>query len=710
MIYRCKGKISTPHEGIMSGNGTLGVLAFGEDRLSFSVDRADLWDERMPKEFADKNFNYPYLSECLKNNMKEAERLFDGCYNHSYPTKLNAGSIIFSKEVSGEDEFVLNTENAVFTYLSGNEKVRGYVDAYKNVIVAEIPRGYSFEYLPAAYLARPLNERGLDYPQATIYNDGDFFIARQKTYDKNEFGVIVYRKNDGEKSSLYISVYKNRELKKCKKTVVDYAANKEKNYTEHLGFWKNYYATSSVNTCDEGVNELYEKGRYFFGCNSKGNTPMTLQGIWTLNDGNPPPWKSDFHNDVNVQMTYDAYLKTGNYAEGLILVDFLHRNKKAFARFAKRFMKTEGLLIPGVMSRNCSALGGWPQYAMSPAVSIWAIKPFYDVYEHFGDKTFLKKEAYPFFRDTEKCVSRYLSLNDEGYYELDFHSSPEYYENGAESVFSKQTNFELTMLKFLYGTLISFCEELKIDNDRYKKVFEKLAPYYCNDNEELKISEDKDYVFSHRHFSHMLMYKNFGLINPVEEKARLLKDVELLENKGYGNWVGFSFVEAAGLYAYAGDGENAYRHLKIFEDAFVYPNGFHMNFDYKKKGYSNLQGKVLTLEANVGYVRALCDMCLRETCGVITVFPAIPEEFKAKGASFRDLRISGDGKVSALYDGGALSFKIVLKKPKTVKLYNNFKDFPILVVDGSVCECAQRKGEIITVKAEKEIRYETRND
>jgi alpha-L-fucosidase 2 len=31
---------------------------------------------------------------------------------------------------------------------------------------------------------------------------------------------------------------------------------------------------------------------------------MPLQGVWTADAGGLPPWKGDYHNDLNTQMTY----------------------------------------------------------------------------------------------------------------------------------------------------------------------------------------------------------------------------------------------------------------------------------------------------------------------------------------------------------------------------------------------------------------------
>lgn len=49
MIYSSKGQIKTSHEGIMIGNGKLGALIYGTNNLIISLDKIDLWDNRLQK-------------------------------------------------------------------------------------------------------------------------------------------------------------------------------------------------------------------------------------------------------------------------------------------------------------------------------------------------------------------------------------------------------------------------------------------------------------------------------------------------------------------------------------------------------------------------------------------------------------------------------------------------------------------------------------
>ena len=61
---------------------------------------------------------------------------------------------------------------------------------------------------------------------------------------------------------------------------------------------------ANVPACDDPFMEelLFQFGRYLLISSSRTGLPVNLQGIW--NDNNSPPWSSDYHTDINVQMMY----------------------------------------------------------------------------------------------------------------------------------------------------------------------------------------------------------------------------------------------------------------------------------------------------------------------------------------------------------------------------------------------------------------------
>ena len=80
----------------------------------------------------------------------------------------------------------------------------------------------------------------------------------------------------------------------------------------------------SVIVPEPHILQHYYLVRYFYGAASRrGAPPMPLQGVWTADAGSLPPWKGDYHNDLNTQMTYIAYRTSGDFDEGACFLDYL---------------------------------------------------------------------------------------------------------------------------------------------------------------------------------------------------------------------------------------------------------------------------------------------------------------------------------------------------------------------------------------------------
>ena len=700
-VYKHTGPIKNWHEGLMLGNGNFGALIYGEQNLVLSLDLISLWDNRLTEEMKEKGFNYQNMVECINNDWDEYLRLFDNCYNHPYPTKINAGSIVIDTPISKKTVFKIDIKKAQFEVQFDDNLISGFLDANHDILFINSQKKLVFSIKLPDYLYRETDGLGYDKPEEK--REGEFSSITQQTKCDYSYSVLV-KETKTENGFLYlVTSFKGDDLKLHKELLsnIDMLSCLQ----EHLKYWTKYYRQSEVVTGDNRLDKLYNFSRYFFACNSKGDYPMALEGVWTRNDGNLPPWKGDYHLDINLQMSYESYMKTGNFEEGKVLVDYLWDCRNKFKKLARTFAHSDGYFIPGVMTQDCIPLGGWPMYAINPCQGIWISTAFDNYYRYTGKLSFLKNRAYPFLRNLEICIFSLLHKDDEGYLKFDFSASPEINNCAPSAIFKTQTNFELSMLHFLYRTLIEYCEILGLDSSEYKQKQSMLRDYVRNENGEMMISKDMDYSFSHRHFSHLLMHKNLENIDPYSDKEQIRKDLDRLEKFGHDEWVAFSFTEASSLASYICDGELAYQNLYAFMDAFVNKNGFNMNMDLKNKGYSKIYSYAFTLEANLGYVRAMTDMMLRTTRGIITIFPGIPEIFRKDGCYFKNLRSFNNHKVSGRYENGKMNFEIKLSKPETIKLFNNIGNEIMLLVDGKQRLIKSKLGEIINVDAQKLISF-----
>ena len=112
-------------------------------------------------------------------------------------------------------------------------------------------------------------------------------------------------------------------------------------FDEHVKWWNDFWARSSVNIPDPVIQQHYNLVQYFYGAASrKGAPPMPLQGVWTADAGSLPPWHGDYHNDLNTQLTYWAYLESNHFDQGVNFLDFMWSLKPVHEEFARNFFGT----------------------------------------------------------------------------------------------------------------------------------------------------------------------------------------------------------------------------------------------------------------------------------------------------------------------------------------------------------------------------------
>lgn len=706
--YQVKGVITSWDEALAIGNGKIGSLIYGETDLRIAVDRMDLWDDRTPPEVLEKGFTYKNMVKCAKDNWAEHNRLFDDSYSHPYPTKLTAGAIIIKGIVDGYAVFKLDSACALATVIAKKGEFKFFVSKKSDCVVAKIPKGCNFEIVLPKYFHKSEKERGLGYKNAEFVAEHGFTYYIQETTKGVKFGIIVFKKEYDGYDELYYTVYSgDGELADCKNRLRQTATQGfESLLVSHKRYWSRYYSASSVTLPDKEFQRIYNLGKYYFASTSqKGGYPMPLQGVWTADNDALPPWKGDYHADLNMQISYEHYQKAGNFDEGSALCEYLWKMRGVYRKFAKSFYGVEGYMVPAVGTIKGVPLGGWPMYALYPANTIWLSKIFDEHYRYTGDETFFKNKAYPFLQGVAKAVKGLL-IEVDGYLRFPLTSSPEMHDATPKSYLDSQSNFEIGLLRYLYRTMIEFAEKVGDDATEYKQIYAKLSPYAVNKDGSFRICATEDLTSTHRHFSHLLSITPLHEFSPMADKTQIRVNIDKLVELGTGYWTGFSFVEMADLCAYAGEGNMAYHFLYCFVDGICSPNGFHLNGDYKDYGYNCYKYRPFTLEANMSYLKAVQNMLLRTDGGSIEVFPAVTDRWQ--DASFKNLRAQGNIKISGVRKGGKTqSFTIKTEKQTAIKLVNNFGTPTLtLIVDGVKKEFTGDENGIITLSFAKEIKYQ----
>lgn len=641
------------------GNGITGGLLWGEGReLRLSLDRGDLWDERGNKDVYDPKRTYATLLKTIADKDRGTwNKYFDAPYTDSPWTKIPGGRLVMTlPDGTTAQSFHLDFEKATASVdLSGEKIAQAFFAATAPVALLRVPKGTTFKFI------RPTSIDTLGYPAPQITAEENAISYAQKTTEKLEFSFSVKWQNEGDQLLVAIATATNKKTTNPASAASSLATTAlkqgwEKLHAPHLEWWKNLYNASTVSIPVPRLQNHYNLVKYYYGAASRANaSPMPLQGVWTADEGSLPPWKGDYHNDLNTQMTYIAWQTAGLTDPGMSYVNYYVDRMSQFRKFGKDFFGLDTAMIPGVMTHDGQAMGGWPQYSMSLTVGIWNGHAFYQQWKTSNDKDFLAKKAYPFLAEITTSALA-LTTEKDGKFFLKTSSSPEWNDANWNAYLQPNSNFDQALLTWSTAALEEMATALgKTDEaKKWTAIQQKMAALqYSHTTHALLISQGEEFKSSHRHFSHAMAIHPLGILNIEQgetQREAVRATVRQLIDSGSQAWVGYSFTWAASLAARAGFPEDSARLLTDFERAFVTRNGFHVNGDQTKSGLSGFQYRPFTLEGNFLFMDAIHEMYMQSWGGKIRVFPAVAAEWK--NCAFTELRAEGGFKVSAKRENG----------------------------------------------------------
>ena len=705
-------------EALPVGNGMLGSLVWQKgDNLRLSLDRADLWDLRPVKELD--SLNFKMVVDAVKaGSYSRIQQLGDVPYDRDpAPSKIPGAALTFNITSLGEvgsADLDIATATAHVSWKSG-VRFSSFVHAKANVgwfkfenlkgdiIPTVVPPQYGANSNKAAsnQVVEGSNLSRLGYKQGTITKGDGWQTYIQEGWGGMKYQVSVrwHRKGSTLEGTWSItSHYPNiPDAKQNAEQLTQQAltAGFDKQAQSHRSWWSSYWAQSAISIPDTLVEKQWYMEQYKFGSASRRNAPpITLQAVWTADNGNLPPWKGDYHNDLNTQLSYWMAYSGNHLDEGMCFIDWLWKCRPAFKSYTKRYFGVDGLNAPGVNTLAGAPMGGWIQYSLGPTVGAWLAHHFYLQWRYSMDKDFLKQKAYPWIQDVAIFFDQ-LSVKENGKRRLPLSSSPEYNDNDITAWFKHPTNFDLALIKWTYKA----AEEMALalgntaDAQRWKTIGSEWPDFATDANGTLLIAPNEPVHGSHRHFSHMLGIHPLGVIDPTQsQQEKRMVDATLAQIGQLGTraWCGYSFSWMGGFYAYNHQGNEAADMLRKFASNFCSTNSFHLNGDQKGGQYSDFTYRPFTLEGNFAFASSLQEMMLQSHRGYIELFPALPAAWK--DCRFEKLRAQGAFLVSAQQKDGALqSVTITSEKGTTLKLMNPFAGS--FMLNGKTVKAA--KGEII---------------
>lgn len=716
-------------DGMPLGNGWLGELVWQKgNNIRLSLDRVDLWDDRPMPEIDKLTFKW-VQAQVSKGQYDTVQKIGDDPYEkYAAPTKIPAAALEFNCSAFGK---VVSNELNIKSALNIIKFENGVV--FNNYVHAVNEVGYfGFENIPGEYTDNTLSDllpqlitpnytaadkskddnshagdglQLLGYTKGIITKTSNSIRYHQPTYGKNYYEVLVQWKR--MPAGNIIGSWTISLNKKAVLLPLNPMAKEPTGWPSHIKWWTDFWNQSAVSLPDAVIEKQYYLEMYKIGCVARNNTPpISLQAIWTADNGSLPPWKGDIHHDLNTELSYWPLYSGNHLQEAGSFTNWLWKVKAQNRKWTKKYFGIDGLNVPGVTTITGKEMGGWIQYSMSPTTATWLTHHFYLQWKYGMDKQFLLQKCKPYFDEVHQYLKNLMTIDPvSNKFAIPLSSSPEINDNRISAWFKQWTNYDLSLVTAFYN---EYLEVLKAATGAYPVAIEKekqqLPPLDINETG-LTIAPGKNINESHRHLSPYMGIYPLNLLDIRNEKDKLTikNSLHQIEKNGTSAWCGYSFSWLANIYARTKQGDSAAKMLQIFSSNFCAINSFHLNGDQKGGQYSSFTYRPFTLEGNFAFAQGVQEMLLQSHNGIIEIFPAIPADWK--NISFTQLRTEGAFLISAKKENAVLDeVKIFSSQGGLLRLRLPFKTFYITdrkktyVLKEDILEIPMKKGEEIILK------------